>query len=343
MTIVRGIDVSSHQDPSGSGDRNLIDWSQVAPTPYDFALARMSIGRSTRDEDGRQNLAAMLGRIPIAGAYGVVGYADPVEDGADLLVKEIRAVGVDPADILVMLDAEDFGRGGPHPTIDQVDRYAKRLRALLGRWPVAYVPDWWLDGHGYTVAGRALAECPWAPSEYIAAPFTEARITAKRPASLHGFKRLGWLQFTSSGTVAGISGRVDLNAFYGTLTQLKAQLLGQEADMPLTADEINAVADATADKWQEKYGQRLAQWAAGKPNQVYNVTALGVPGRPASTADTAALATLVQGEGDQTQAAIATLQVGGADPAAIAAAVIAGLGPDLAGQLAAELAVRLSS
>lgn len=242
MALTLGIDVSSYQDPSGSGDRNLIDWGQVAPTPYDFALARMSIGRGTVDEDGRQNLKAMLGRIPVPGAYGVVGVSEPVEDGAKLLVREIEACGVDPRTILVMLDAEKFNDGS-RPSLRQINRYAIQLHDLLGTWPHAYVPDWFLDqlrlagdGDG-TVRGLELANCLWVPSEYIGAPWTEARISSKKPTNLRGFAGLAWHQFTSSGTVPGITGRVDLDAYYGTLTELRAQLLGLEAPMP-TLEEI---------------------------------------------------------------------------------------------------------
>ena len=239
--IVRGLDVSSHQDPDGSGDRNLIDWSKVAPTSYDFALARMTIGRDTTDEDGQQNLRMMQFRLPVVGGYGVVGTAEPVEDGAKLLVDSIDTV-LSPSKALIMLDAEDFGDGS-HPTIDQVDRYARQIHADLGVWPVAYMPSWWLGKHGYTVGERALANCPWAPSHYLPAPWSESQLQAARPGSLLGFRSLAWLQYTSSATVPGVSGRVDANCFYGTLDQLMAQLL-QEEDMPLTPTDLDAIRKA---------------------------------------------------------------------------------------------------
>jgi GH25 family lysozyme M1 (1,4-beta-N-acetylmuramidase) len=238
MTLTLGVDVSSHQDPSGSGDRNLIDWASVERTPYDFALARMTIGRDTVDEDGRQNLRAMLKlEVPVCGAYGVVGTSEPVEDGAKLLVREIEAI-TNPRGVLVMLDAEDFAKRpdgtSPHPTIEQVDRYAIALRYLLGRWPYAYVPRWWLQKYGYSVKGRALANCPWVQSHYIPAPWTPAALLAAKPTDLHGFKSLGFLQYTDSATVAGITGKVDCNAYYGTVDQLRAQLLGQTEGLFMT-------------------------------------------------------------------------------------------------------------
>src|SRR6266516_2839173 len=137
MAITLLTDVSHYQ--------GVIDWAAVARTAYRAGVARMTIGRTTLDDQGRRNLRGMLDHMPVAGAYGVVGYTEPVEDGADLLVSEIRVAGGDPAGVLVMLDAEDFGPPDfRHPTIGQVDRFAQRLHTLIGRWPIAYVPSWWL-------------------------------------------------------------------------------------------------------------------------------------------------------------------------------------------------------
>jgi lysozyme len=251
MAITHGIDVSTFQ---GS-----IDWAEVGRTGYRFALARMSIGRGTRDDHGRRNLRGMLGHVAVGGAYGVVGSAEPVEDGAKLLVDEIAAV-TDPAGVLVMLDAEDFPDGS-HPTIAQVNRYAAELRSLLGRWPIAYVPAWWLDKHGYTVSGRPLANCPWAAAHYIPAPWTEARLQANKPTNLHGFKKLAWLQYTDSARVKGISGNVDANVFYGDLAALRHALLGTPTEEDdLTKEEFK-------DAWRELTAQGIIHgqdsWADG--------------------------------------------------------------------------------
>lgn len=287
MAVTLGIDTSSYQDPTPTSDpSDDIAWDRVERTAYDFALARMSIGRTTRDVTGRRDLAGMLAEhIPVPGAYGVVGYAEPVTDGAKLLVDEIAAAGADPRQILVMLDAEDFG-DHRHPTIDQVDRYAQRLHELIGRWPVAYVPGWWLDGHGYTVAGRALANCPWAASRYFPQPWTETRLQAHKPGDLHGFKNLAWLQYASSGTVGGVATRVDLNCYYGTPTELRAQLLGQQEEIDLTKQEfIEAWTELTAqgviqgqDNWADYFRvapDRLAKILAQEQANGAALTKLG--------------------------------------------------------------------
>jgi GH25 family lysozyme M1 (1,4-beta-N-acetylmuramidase) len=343
MALTLIADVSHYQGP--------IDWATVARTPYRAGVARMTIGRTTRDDRGRQNLRAMLGIMPVAGAYGVVGYSDPVEDGAKLLLDEIAAVGADPAKILVMLDAENFSKlpdgTVPHPTIDQVDRYARQLRADLGRWPVAYVPDWWLDGHGFTVAGRALANCPWAPSEYFAAPWTETRLLAHKPTSLHGFKSLGWLQFTSSATIAGISGLVDANVFYGTLDQMRAQLIG--GTMSATGPEHWDDADwAAHDKHVSDVAVGVIRTSTtgdatvGARNGYFTPLANNAKAAADSAKAAAAGVVTLGAEADATQAAIAALRVASGDPTVIVDAIQA-LGPEVATLVNDELARRQAS
>jgi GH25 family lysozyme M1 (1,4-beta-N-acetylmuramidase) len=232
MTYARLVDVSHHQ--------GRIDWRRVAGN-WDAAVCRMTIGRTTLDDLGVTNLRGMLATSLIPGAYGVVGTAEPVEDGARLLVDQIERAGADPADTLIMLDAEDF-TDGTHPTISQVDRYARRLHDLTGRWPVAYVPLWWLGKHAYTVTGLGLANCPWAQSRYYTSGYwSDAALAARRPALTHGWRRLGWLQYTDKATVAGIAGGVDANVFYGTTSQLRTQLLGATTkETDVTVDELVA-------------------------------------------------------------------------------------------------------
>jgi hypothetical protein len=239
MAITLGIDVSWWQ--------GQIDWSQVATTPYRFGICRMTRAGRGVDETGRRNLRGILGHLPVAGGYGVVGTVDPVGD-AKALMDELAAV-TDPHQVLVMLDAERFA-DGTGPSRRHINAFAVQVHAELGRWPIAYVPDWYLDwlatkgdGDG-TVGGLELASCPWAPSEYIGPPWTETRISSKKPTNLRGFKGLAWHQFTSSGTVAGVATRVDLNAYYGTLAELRTQLLGRPEEglfMALTDQEEQEV------------------------------------------------------------------------------------------------------
>jgi hypothetical protein len=232
MTITRGIDTSSYQDPTPTTDpSDDINWDAVERTAQDFAIIRLTIGRTTDDVTGLRDLhGAVFEGIPIVGAYGVCGYAEPVEDGAKRLVDRAATV-VDPSKICFMVDAEDFG-DGRHPTIDQVSRYAVQLRKDTGRWPVAYVPSWWLSKYGYSVAGLELRHCGWAQSHYFGQPWSDARLLDFAPTNLRDFDWLAWLQFASSGTVSGVQTRVDLNAAYLSISELRAKLgLGKEDDL----------------------------------------------------------------------------------------------------------------
>lgn len=92
-------------------------------------------------------------------------------------------------------------------------------------------------------------------------------------------------------------------------------LWAMEEDMPLTTDEIEAIVD----RWQAKYGMRLAQWNAGKTNTVYNTAAVGVAA-PYSSVDMDELKALVQ--------------QGGVSAEAIANALAPLVGPAVAAELA---------
>jgi len=55
----------------------------------------------------------------------------------------------------------------------------------------------------------------------------------------------------------------------------------EEDDMHLT----EAAIDKIVDRWQEKYGKRLAQWIAGGANAVYSPSTAGVPEAPLTPAE----------------------------------------------------------
>jgi hypothetical protein len=117
-----------------------VSWAAVRRAGYQFALARMSIGRTTRDGSGRRNLAGMAGHIAVRGAYEVVGTSEPVEAGARLLVNEVAAVA-DPARVLVMFEAGDHPRAGQlgrrlqglKDELDQIQALQQQTNAKLDR------------------------------------------------------------------------------------------------------------------------------------------------------------------------------------------------------------------
>lgn len=232
MDFTWGIDVSKWQ--------GAIDWPAVERSGLtDFAAVRVTIGL-TPDERWQANLAGAADHIPLPMAYAVVGTRAAQADAADLLVNLVDRVA-DVAKVGLVVDAESFADGS-HPTMEQVHAFRDALHRLTGRWPLAYLPDWWMTQHGYATDDKPW---PWWPSRYVAPPWDPARLAGLRPPLAHGFTVQGPWQFTSSGTVAGIAGNVDRNVFFGTLAKLEALTLG--GDMPLSEAEwtrLGALVDA---------------------------------------------------------------------------------------------------
>jgi GH25 family lysozyme M1 (1,4-beta-N-acetylmuramidase) len=220
-----GIDCSKWQ--------GKIDWAAVGRSGLaDFAAVRVTIGLAT-DPLWQDNLAGAADHVEVPMAYAVVGTRAAQADAADLLVNMVdRVASLDRVGLVV--DAENFGDGS-HPTMTQVHAFRDALHRLTGRWPMAYLPDWWLTGNGYRTDTQPW---PWWPSRYVSAPWDEAHLTAAWPPLEHGFTVAGPWQFTSSGTVAGIAGSVDRNVWFGTVAELRVLALGEETDVPLSDDDL---------------------------------------------------------------------------------------------------------
>ena len=225
MDLTWGTDVSKWQ--------GVIDWPQVERSGLaDFAAVRVTIGVGV-DVRWQANLAGAADHVPLPMAYAVVGTKAAQADAAELLVNMVDRVS-DISRVVLVVDAENFSDGS-HPTMGQVHQFRDALHRLTGRWPLAYLPGWFMSQHSYETDGQPW---PWWPSRYRPEPWTPARLDATRPDLAYGFQVMGPWQFTSSGSIAGISGNVDRNVYFGSLAELRALTLGgEEQDMPLTEAE----------------------------------------------------------------------------------------------------------
>jgi GH25 family lysozyme M1 (1,4-beta-N-acetylmuramidase) len=141
--------------------------------------------------------------------------------------------------------AIDLERSSGSPTVAQAQDCAAELRKLYPGHPVGgYAPHW------YT-GGADLGFCDWLwASEYVNGSGDPGVLYRSVPASWwspYGGKSPLMLQFTSSATVAGISGQVDCSAFPGTAAQLASHVLPKPpaptpAPAPVATQEA-AVAD----------------------------------------------------------------------------------------------------
>ncbi len=195
------IDVSEHQKE--------IDWDAVKASGIDGAIIRISYGWDNGyDKQALRNISECK-RLGIPFGIYMYSYAEKPEDGAAEgadVVNLLKGAGVDPEDLTypVYYDLERWSWSGHRPPTS----------------PYVYqdiVASWWnqLVSAGYHKLGV------YSYTNYLRGPLNSQYIHERTSwvasyGSRVGFPistaLRGW-QYTSSGSVNGIDGRVDLNAF----------------------------------------------------------------------------------------------------------------------------------
>ena len=195
------IDVSEHQ--------HEIDWEAVKASGVNGAIIRISYGWDNGyDKQALRNINECK-RLGIPFGIYTYSYAEKAEDGAAEgadIVKLLKGAGVNPDDLSypVYYDLEPWvWTGHEHPTSPYVYQ--------------DIVASWWnqLSSAGYNKLGV------YSYTNYLNGPLNSKYIHDRTSwvasyGSNVGFSIStpirGW-QYTSSGSVNGISGSVDLNAF----------------------------------------------------------------------------------------------------------------------------------
>ncbi len=195
------IDVSEHQ--------HLIDWDAVKDSGVDGAIIRISYGWDNGyDKQALRNISECK-RLGIPFGIYMYSYAEKPEDGAAEgadIVSLLKGAGVSPEDLTypVYYDLERWSWSGHQPPTS----------------PYVYqdiVASWWnqLVSAGYHKLGV------YSYANYLKGPLNSQYIHERTSwvasyGSRVGFPistaLRGW-QYTSNGSVDGIEGRVDLNAF----------------------------------------------------------------------------------------------------------------------------------
>ena len=208
--LVHGLDVSYYQ-----GD---IDWAAVAGAGYQFAITR--VNHSTfMDPKFEQNWAGIPAVGMLRGAYQ---YFEPGEDVAWQAQVMIDAVGqLGAGDLPAVIDVETDGGLPPAQVAQAVGEWLMLVEAGTGKKPIIYTGKYfWQDN----VASAEYASYPLWHAQYPNAcqppsappPDCGCANTADQWGDF-----LVW-QYTSSGSVPGIAGNVDLNVFNGTYDDLVA-------------------------------------------------------------------------------------------------------------------------
>lgn len=207
-----GVDVSQWQ--------GTIDWAKVAASGIAFMVARCVREGGTVDATYAGNVARAEAAGLTTGAYAFLAGGGVAGQQAATF---IAAVG-DPTGMLIALDIE---RPSSHPTPSAwaVSTFVAAWRAAWPNHPLL------LYGSRGAVLGNIGAGTPLAPSGALwlanygtnpsGTPVDAYAVRGGDASSLWRSTFSGWTramlwQFSSRGSVAGVTGAVDLDAFRGT-------------------------------------------------------------------------------------------------------------------------------
>jgi GH25 family lysozyme M1 (1,4-beta-N-acetylmuramidase) len=191
-----GIDVSHWQ--------GAIDWAKVKAAGKTFAIAKATEGINFKDDRYDRNKVAAMGQGIKFGAYH---FARPENNAVTEADWFIDNAGYEHGMIIPTLDLERTGGLGPTALTNWVKAWLQRVDQRLGVKPMIYMsPSFWRsnlnDSRWFADNGYAIL---WVAHWGVTSPSI--------PGSNWGGRSWTFWQYTSSGTVPGIAGRVDLNRY----------------------------------------------------------------------------------------------------------------------------------
>jgi GH25 family lysozyme M1 (1,4-beta-N-acetylmuramidase) len=206
----RGVDVASFQHPKGAA----INWRRVAQAGYKFAFIKATEG----DYYANPYYAADLAQAKAAGLYAT-GYhfAVPnVSGGASQAEYAVKhgSYAADGRTLPLALDieynpygAECYGLTKAR-MVSWISAFTTEVRNLTGQSPIIYsTADWWR-----TCTGNSTA--------FGSEPLWVAAYGSSSPPMPAGWRNWTFWQYTSDGSVPGISGDVDVSYFDRSVVRL---------------------------------------------------------------------------------------------------------------------------
>ncbi|MCX5745696.1 MAG: GH25 family lysozyme, partial [Proteobacteria bacterium] len=200
---VKGIDISKYQ-----GD---INWPAVANDGVEFAFVRVSDGLNAIDAKFARNWDGTRANHVLRGAYQFFRPGQDARAQADLFLSKIGTLEAD--DLPPVIDVEAADGLSASKVAAGVKTWIDRVASVTGRTPIIYTGYYfWRDSVG--------------AADQTTSPLWHAQYsTASCPNIAPPWKDWAIWQYSSSGSVAGIVGNVDMNRFNGTRAELEATLM----------------------------------------------------------------------------------------------------------------------
>lgn len=222
-TAPSGPDVSSWQHYGGVG----IDWTKVRAAGNSFAIVKATDGASyVNPWFAGDRQAASAAQLAV-GAYAFVQPALPISTATTQAQHFAAAIGAQQTagTLPPVMDLEISNGLSPSDLITWSQQFLETVRSLTGRTPVVYsYPYFWSDSMAGTTA---LHRYPLWLAAY-------GRTTP--PAPLPGWPAWSLWQYSSTSSVVGISGQVDMSRFAGANAALTSFADGRiSTAWPVTA------------------------------------------------------------------------------------------------------------
>ena len=214
---VQGIDVASHQHPGGAA----INWSQVAGAGYKFAGIKVTEGNYYWNDDyypGDRAAASAAGLYTFAYHFAIPNVSNGTAQ-ADYMLDR-AGYRQDGRTLPPALDVESNPYAGEDGTnacygltqtqmVSWIRDFVNHVKRRTGVDPIIYTAAyWWRDCTG---GSAAFANLPLWVASYASTPTMPA-----------GWPDYTMWQYTSQGTVPGISALTDLNHVRGGEATLNA-------------------------------------------------------------------------------------------------------------------------
>lgn len=199
-TTTMGVDVSYYQ--------GTVDWAKAKAAGVKFAFVRLSDGTTFQDPKFNQNWTNTKANGIIRGAYQFFRPSQNINAQADMMIAAIGTY--QKGDLPPVIDVEADGGLSPATVAARVRQWVDRVKAGVGVEPIVYTGYYfWRDQVG-------------GPSGYTNNPLWVAAYSSLCPNVPSPWMRWTFWQHTDSGSVNGITGKVDMNKFNGDLTALQA-------------------------------------------------------------------------------------------------------------------------
>jgi GH25 family lysozyme M1 (1,4-beta-N-acetylmuramidase) len=219
--VIYGVDVSAYQGKP--------DWRKVYDAGIRFGLSKVSENNNYVNSAWAHNKTGMaaLGAVFAPGGYHYLrSGTDPAEQA-----RYFHAAAGDMTNWMVVLDVERITNSAgvvvSKPTAAQAHAWVTEYKKRAANHKVlGYLPRWYWEELGRP--DLSFFDGLWG-SHYVSGTGSPATLYSRVSASWwdsYGGEKVVALQHSSSGTVPGVSGKCDVNAYKGTTAELKAAAIG---------------------------------------------------------------------------------------------------------------------